>query len=150
MKGDIILNIASESDCRDLWLWRNHPAVRRYFFNRKRISWQEHKEWFYSKVKDGDARIYIAKRGKDKVGVIRFEEAMAVVRVSVNLNPSFFGRGLGSKIIKLGTEKLLNEMKTKKPVVAETTKDNIVSQKAFSKAGYRYAEETEDKVVYKR
>jgi len=147
---DITLNLVSENDCRNLWLWRNHPDVRKGCFRDGCIVWQEHKQWFYKSLKNKNIRIYVASRGKDKIGVIRFRRLKDYIKVSVNLNPEFFGKGLGANIIRLGTEKVLEEKKFRKPIIAEIRLDNIISQKAFYKAGYKYIKTLPDKVIYKK
>lgn len=144
------LKTATKNDCKDIWLWRNHPEARKNFFNPNPIPWKEHREWFYSKIKDEDTKIYIAVLKKSKIGVIRFEIKGSLVKVSINLNPDFFGKGLGHKVIRLGTEKFLKETKARKEIIAEIKRDNIVSRKAFVKAGYRRAERKADILVYKR
>lgn len=53
------------------------------------------------------------------------------------LNPDFLGKGLGSKVIILGTEIFIKEKKPAKPIIAEIKKDNIASVKAFQKAGFK-------------
>lgn len=136
------------SECDNLFKWRNHPDVRKHSFNTKVISWQEHKEWFYSKIKDPNTKIYVATLGKDKIGVIRFEIEDDSAKVSVNLNPDFLGKGLGSKIIKLGTKKFLQEAKVRKGIAAEIKEDNIASKKVFSKAGYVIEKEMKGKSIY--
>ena len=148
MKESILLNTVCEDDCKHLWLWRHCPDVRKNFFNEKTISWQEHKKWFYSKIKDPNTKIYVATLGKDKIGVIRFEIEDDSAKVSVNLNPDFLGKGLGSKIIKLGTKKFLQEAKVRKGIAAEIKEDNIASKKVFSKAGYVIEKEMKGKSIY--
>ncbi|MDD5292058.1 MAG: GNAT family N-acetyltransferase [Candidatus Omnitrophica bacterium] len=145
-----MLNLVSEKDCRDLWLWRNHPDVRKGCFRNECIDWQGHKQWFYSKIKNKNIRIYIASKGKDKIGVIRFRKLKDFVKVSVNLNPESFGKGLGTNIIRLGTEKILEDKKFHKPIIAEIRLDNIISQKAFYKAGYKHVKTLRDKVIYQK
>jgi len=144
----IALNRADKSDCRDLWRWRNNPRIRRNFFDNRPVSWKAHKDWFYSKINDKDTRIYIANIGGKKIGVIRFESRDHLVSVSVNLNPLFFGRRLGGRLIELGTKSFLSESKTPKPIIAQIKRDNTASEKAFFKAGYRRIEEAEAKSIY--
>lgn len=143
------LREALKEDCRDLWIWRNHPDVRRSSFNERPILWHEHKKWFNAKIQDRDIKIYVATFKKSKVGVIRFGVKKNDVLVSVNLNPEFFGRGLGTKIIKLGTEKFMKETKIHRPIFAEIKKENIASFKAFLKAGYKFDREIERENIYK-
>lgn len=147
---DLVLTQATEGDCGRLWLWRNHPLVRKNFFDENPVPWEAHKRWFYSKIKDEGTKIYIANMGKERVGVIRFQTDKDSISVSVNLNPSFFGRGLGTEIIRLGTERFLSETKTAKSIIAEIKEDNTTSAKAFSKAGYKYEEKRKERLVYKK
>lgn len=146
----IALTRAREDDCIDLLEWRNHPDARKNFFDDGIFSQEEHKTWFCGKLKDSSAKIYVARSGDNKVGVIRFEMKRDFVDVSVNVNPLFFRQGFGSEIIRFGTERFYDDVKYADTVVARIKKDNIASQKAFSKAGYICVEEKDGRVVYKK
>ena len=74
---------------------------------------------------------------KEKVGSIRFETDDNVIKTSVMLNPLFLGKGLGSRVIKMGVEKYIKENKPKKSLIVEIKNDNIASIKAFQKVGYK-------------
>lgn len=149
-KTDIKLVIAKEKDCRDIWRWRNHPDVIKGSFNTRPIPWQAHKRWFYSKIKDKNTKIYIARREKEKIGVIRFYTESSQVMVNINLNHEYFGMGFGSKIIAIGSEKFIKSTGENRPIIAEIKKSNIASQKAFAKSGYRRIKSMKDKLVYAR
>jgi spore coat polysaccharide biosynthesis predicted glycosyltransferase SpsG len=132
----IKLNSVKMDDCYDLFRWRNHIEIRRWCFNHEKINLKTHKRWFLSCLKNPMVKMFIAKQGKQKVGVIRFEENASKMLVNVNLNPQFLHRGIGTKLIQLGTEKILKTLKKRKPIIAMIKEDNYISQKAFSKAGY--------------
>lgn len=136
MSARIRLIPVKEDDCRDIWIWRNHPAARRNFFNNRKISWQEHKKWFHSLIKDSRPYIFIARKGSQKIGVIRFEDKRGKMTVSVNLNPKFIFRGFGAKIIRMGSRMILKKERTAKQIIAKIKKNNLPSQRVFSKAGY--------------
>ncbi len=148
MRYNIVLNKVTNADCKDLWEWRNNHKIRKNFFNTHIISWQEHKKWFYSKIKDPNTKIYIAYQGKSKIGVIRFGIKNDSVKVSVNLNPDFLCKGFGSRIIDCGTKKFLNETGIKKQIIAEIKKNNVVSQKAFGKSGYFLVAQKQNIVIF--
>lgn len=135
-EGGISLRNVEACDINDLFNWRNHSDVRKNSFNADLISWDEHEKWFKAKIKDSYTSIYIACSGKDKVGSIRFEDKSDVIKVSIMLNPDFLGKGFGSKIIRLVTERFIKEKNTSKPIHAEIKRDNIASLKAFQKAGF--------------
>lgn len=120
------------NDAKDIYDWRNHPEVRKMSFDSNVFSWDSHIEWFKRK-KDS---IYIFLHENKKIGSVRFDEMPNVVKINVMVNPEYFGKKYGNKIIKLGTETYMREHGNGKPIVAEIKGDNIASLKAFEKAGY--------------
>ena len=127
----------TRDDIRDLFAWRNHPDVRGYFFNPNPISWKEHKGWFAKKSKDPDTTMYLIYCEGEKIGIVRYEDKADAIAVSVMLNPIFLGKGFGSKIIALGTQKFVKQKRPDKPIIAEIKRGNIASIKAFQKAGFK-------------
>ena len=137
MRDIIKLTKAEITDINDIFEWRNHPDIRKNFFNQEMLSWDEHEKWFTAKLKDPDTTIYMAYYRNEKVGAIRFEANDSVIKTSLMLNPDSLGRGFGSKVIKIGVEEFIKDKNPKESLIAEIKKDNIVSIKAFQKAGYR-------------
>ena len=74
---------------------------------------------------------------KEKIGTIRFEANESAIKTSVMLNPDFLGKGLGSKLIKLGVKRFIMEKNHDMQIIAEIKKDNFTSIKAFTKAGFK-------------
>ena len=137
MSNIINLTKAGITDINDIFEWRNHPDIRKNFFNQELLSWEEHEKWFMAKLKDPDTTVYMAYYKKEKIGTIRFESKESVIKTSVMLNPDFLSKGFGSKVIKLGVEKFIREKRPSKSLIAEIKKDNVASAKAFKKAGYK-------------
>jgi RimJ/RimL family protein N-acetyltransferase len=125
------------TDINDIFEWRNHPDIRRNFFNQELLSWEEHEKWFTTKLKDSNATVYMAYYREKKVGTIRFESKESVIKTSVMLNPDFLGKGLGSKVIKLGVERFIMEKNHDMQIIAEIKSENKASIKAFQKAGFK-------------
>lgn len=130
VKEHLRLGIVEECDMA------NHPDTRKCSFNTDTITPEGHEAWFKKKLASADTVIYIAMSGKDKIGTIRFEDIGETIKTSVMLNPAFFGQGLGSKVIAIGTEKYLREKRPAKPIVAEIKTGNTASLRAFAKAGF--------------
>ena len=137
MSNIINLTKAGITDINDIFKWRNHPDIRKNLFNQELLSWEEHEKWFMARLKAPDTIIYMANYRKEKVGSIRFETDDNVIKTSVMLNPLFLGKGLGSRVIKMGVEKYIKENKPKKSLIVEIKNDNIASIKAFQKVGYK-------------
>ncbi len=130
------LRKVKKEDCGFLFRWRNHPEVRRYSLNHNRIKYAEHQQWFFRVIRDPNIKIFIAYHGKERIGVIRFHRGPSKSIINVNLNPRFIGKGLGPGIIRDGTRRYIQENRVKKPIIAETLKSNVRSQRAFEKAGF--------------
>jgi RimJ/RimL family protein N-acetyltransferase len=130
------LRIAAPEDVMDLFLWRSNPDVQKNSFNSKPLLLHEHERWFENRLQDQKTSIYIAVSDNKKIGTIRFEEKSDFIKVSVMLNPEYFGRGFGADLIRLGTEKYADKKNPDKPLIAEIKTDNTASIKAFKKAGY--------------
>ena len=133
------LRRAEFRDSRSLYQWRNHPEVRRNSFQTGRIPYAHHQKWLAATLRRRNRRIYVAETlsGKHKIGVIRFHKEKEGAQVSVGLNPKFFGRGLGTSLIRIGSQKFIEETRLKHPIVAEIKRENKASLRAFYKAGYR-------------
>jgi UDP-2,4-diacetamido-2,4,6-trideoxy-beta-L-altropyranose hydrolase len=131
-------------DCRDIWRWRNNPEVRKMCYETKSIRYSEHRKWFNSKISNVSTGFFIVENGdKQKIGQVRFEKnGKNSSCININLNPDFFGKGLGGKIIKYATRYFMNKFPEVKDITAEIIEGNIVSEKAFKKAGYEFHKHT--------
>jgi len=137
MSNIIILRKAEITDINDIFEWRNHPDIRKNFFNQELLSWDEHEKWFMAKLKDPDAAVYMAYYKKEKIGTIRFEANESAIKTSVMLSPLFLGKGLGSQVIKMGVKRFIMEKNPDMQIIAEIKKDNVASIKAFQKADFK-------------
>ena len=145
-KGNTLLKLrnVTKDDCRDIWHWRNHPEVRKVCYETEPLRYNEHQRWFSDKINNTSTDFFIVENeNKQKIGQVRFEKnSKNAACINVNLNPIFFGKGLGSKIIKNATEYFMNKYSKIKVITAEILDSNIVSQKAFKKAGYKFHKHT--------
>ncbi len=140
-KRNINLRHADMGDSYELWFWRNHPGVRRWCLNNRKIDYKDHKKWLSGLLEKGNSVIYIARdRILGKIGQIRFDiEEGNLAYVSVNLNPLFLGKGMGNKIIKIGTYIFIKEKPEIKTILAEIIDSNVFSKRSFEKAGYKFS-----------
>lgn len=140
-RKNICLRRATETDCYDVWNWRNHPEVRRWSFDKGEIDYSYHVEWFKEKLGNKDSRIYIAENERgQKLGQVRFERKKAdLAVVNINVNPDFLRKGLGNRILSKATLQYLRDNREVKEVRAEILEGNSASRKAFQKAGYRFS-----------
>ena len=75
MDNNLILREANKSDLKFLFELANDEMCRAFAFNKKNILIDEHKDWFYEKLRNKqNSRIFIAINNKnERIGQIRFE-----------------------------------------------------------------------------
>lgn len=141
MTASIRLREARPDDCRSLHELANEPQARAMSFTQQSIESGEHRRWFDRKLADPYTSIYLALDEADRViGFARFEKKREEVCISVALDRSFRGKGLGAQLIALAVEKYRERDDDR--IRAYIRKENRISQKAFQNAGFRYHSES--------
>ncbi len=135
-KSRIELRPADESDCRMIYNWANDEIVREASFSTETISWDNHVEWFQTKLKDSGCEIYIAHNEDGiQLGQVRFEMDHNDAIISISLDPACRNKGYGRQIIAMGTRKIM-ERRNVEQVRAMVKKSNIASLRAFKNASF--------------
>ena len=133
----IKLRKANMIDCKDVFKWRNDPKTRQMSFDTKEIDFKDHEEWFKKSLKEPDRHMFIAEDGIRKIGVVRIDRLNADAgEININIAPGCRGKGYGSRLIKLATDKMIKTGKFSF-IIARIKVSNVASIKAFEKAGYR-------------
>ena len=129
------VRFAKIEDSNDILSWRNDPVSRKNFKDSSILSIESHTIWFKNKLESDTARLIIAEKEEEKIGVTRFEIIDDSVLVSINLNPDSRGKGYGSRMLLL-SEEILDFRITRSLYKAEILKNNFASIKIFEKSGY--------------
>ena len=134
LRKDVELRLVEEVDCKVLYEWQQTPGTRKYFRSSAVPSWEEHKKWFSSKLKQKDCSIYIITKDDRPVGSIRLEYTISLnsEEVSIQIDPSKLGRGYAFN----GMKKLLKEIGQDKKLYAYVEKENKPSHALFQKLGF--------------
>ena len=126
-----------EDDCRLLWEWANDPEARAVSFSSEPIAWEQHVEWFESKLKDPRCIFYIAMNSDGlPIGQVRYDLDGNEAVISISIDQRFRGKGYGSTIIWLASQKLF-EVSDVTVIHAYVRQSNPASARAFVKAGFR-------------
>jgi len=140
----IYLRKAEPGDCRRLWILANDPAARAASFTNGWIDWSTHVEWFDRVLKNDQRHLFVAENAEGEfAGQIRFDIEQEEAVVSVAIDPSKRGHGLGAALIRAGTQRCLDEVPSVTVVHAFIKRTNGVSVAVFTKGGYRLAGLTE-------
>lgn len=147
-KERISLREASMDDIEDTFKWANNPAVRKYSFNQKKISFETHKTWFQDKLKDVDCFYYIAFFGSQKVGSFRFDVDNEKGIISFLLDSHFHGMGLGKELLQKGVEKIKKDLNKAIKMVGYVFADNKASIFLFEKFGFHKTKQKDGILEY--
>ena len=133
----LTLREAVASDARLLFDWVNDPVVRAQSFTQTMIPWEDHQRWFARKLADTRCLLWIALDARGRpVGQVRFDlgdDASAII--SIAIAPECRGQGYGATAIALACE-ALRARRAALTVIAYIRRDNVASQRAFSRAGF--------------
>lgn len=137
MTAALTLRRATPADCRQLWLWVNDAATRASSFNSADVSWPDHVAWFEARLASPDTRMYIAEADDGApVGQVRFDVDVAGdAEMDVSLDAAWRGRHLAPGLLRMAAEAFLLEGPRR--LVAHVRPDNLASQRAFERAGFR-------------
>ena len=143
-EGSLHLRPATADDCRRVWEWANDPAVRAVSFTSDAIPWEQHVAWFTRKLADANTRLWIAEQDGAPLGQVRFDLDGSTATISVSLDTTRRGKSLGALLIWSACHKLFRESAVD-AVHALIKPDNAASVRAFEKAGFEPAGQTEVK-----
>lgn len=131
----VSLRRALMADAENLYEWRNAPQTRKHFFDSKPFSWDEHHQWLTQMLARDNCHLLIAHVGETPIGSLRYDVRDAIAEVSVYLKPGLTGKGLGVALLKAGNDWVASHLSVNR-VLAKIIPANVISQKAFSKAGF--------------
>ena len=116
--------------------WSNDRLMRQMAFNSNTIPADDHRCWFYSRLRNDQCKIYILET-KDKlsVGVVRFEHADDGWEIALSIDAAVRGRGLGSLVLEAAMGRLRVEL-PHASLFARVKHENVQSQALFERAGF--------------
>ena len=136
---DIALRRVGEQDCKIIWHWANELQTRAASFSSNPIPWEDHLSWFTEKLHSGNCILYKATNQHGvPLGLARIDLGQSAPVISVSLDLDFRSLGLGSKLIRIATERAMKERNLERidALIKMNTADSL---RAFTKAGYEKA-----------
>lgn len=118
-------------DKEQLYIWAIDKQTRSNAINQKEISFEEHLNWFDSKLKLKNKKYFILKNEKTSLGLLRLDKIGGYWNISYLIDKKYRGFGLGQKII----EKAILE-RDGLPLRAEIKEENIASKRIFQKLSF--------------
>ena len=115
---------AKKSDCGILFEWVNETETRRQSFQSRRITSEEHNQWFQNALKDERIQLLILYLSEKPVGSIRFSIEGSSAVLSYSIDRGYRGCGLGRESLGLLSLRAVTKL------------DNIASQKVLLENGF--------------
>jgi UDP-2,4-diacetamido-2,4,6-trideoxy-beta-L-altropyranose hydrolase len=135
---EMLVRPAATKDEFLLFEWANDPAVRRFSFNKNRITQDEHHNWFMARLEDPTCTMLIGEDSQGlPLGQVRFETDLSRHEATVHLTvePALRGTGIGSRLLR-ETVTLWRSRAPEFTVVAEVVGDNGASKRLFLGANF--------------
>ncbi len=127
---------ANEEDCLRYFEWANDPLTRQYSYQSEPISLAQHEQWFYEKINNSNAFLYVLALNKQAIGQIRFDLKNKKAIISFSIDKDYRGKRLGMLTLKKGIEVFKKEMPNI-PIIGFVKKENKASSKAFRALNFK-------------
>jgi RimJ/RimL family protein N-acetyltransferase len=134
--ADIHLRAARDEDSHTVWQWANDSETRAMSFNSEPIAWEDHLQWYRSKLMNPRCFFYIATDEQCRpIGQVRFDLDDAQAVISVGLASEARGRSLASPVVVRALDELFTESDVSE-VHAYVKPTNQASIRTFLKADF--------------
>tara|TARA_R110000824_G_scaffold219743_2_gene406728 strand:- start:1907 stop:2347 length:441 start_codon:yes stop_codon:yes gene_type:complete len=133
----MILRNATREDASLIFDWRNDEAARKASASSDPLDWLEHCEWLQSRLETSSSeKVFMAEENEGHPvaygRILHRPKNMATISICVD--PSLRGQGIGTRVIKLLRDKIIKGKRTPVAIIKDT---NIISQQAFIANGFR-------------
>lgn len=146
-KREIILRQATWNDAAMILKWRNAKENRCCSLDERIITKKEHINWFKKVLKDKSRLFLIAEDNGKATGVLRYDIVGNTAMVSIYLKPGTSGKGIGSTMLRYGSDWLRQHVSSVTRMEAKIIPGNIASIKAFAKVGFRQSYVVYEKIL---
>jgi UDP-2,4-diacetamido-2,4,6-trideoxy-beta-L-altropyranose hydrolase len=128
-----VLRKAIASDVDTVYEWANEKLARTMSYNNDPIPYNDHVNWFGSKINNPSSPYYIFEMDGKQVAQIRFDIKEEKALLSYSIGNEFRGKSLGVWILAEGIKKLIYEYKVVRSVSGFVKQENIASCRSFEK-----------------
>jgi RimJ/RimL family protein N-acetyltransferase len=124
---------ATPADARLFFDWRNDKLVAAQSFSSDPIEFDQHKNWFESKLADPDSHLYVFQSDDRDAGQVRFDQDNDSALISYSLDAGFRGKGLATPLLQCAIDTFCRENPVVRTLIAKVKKDNTASNRVFEK-----------------
>ncbi|MCO5233142.1 MAG: GNAT family N-acetyltransferase [Chitinophagales bacterium] len=135
----ISIRLAEKSDELITFEWTNDTETRKNSFSNNIISFEEHSNWWNSKIRFNT--YFIVEVNSKRAGIIRFDKHKDYYTIGINIAPEFRNRGFSSKFLFISCKKFRKNHN--EDIFAFIKPENLASIKSFEKAGFVFIDKIE-------
>lgn len=140
---DLTLLPATERHVKEYWRINNDPSVRAVSFSAESIPWETHLAWYERSLESSQRKLYVTVELERVVAVSRMDILEESAEISLAVEPSCHGRGIGVWTIQQTGSAFKEAHPSIKKVRALVKAENIPSRRTFEKAGYTLSDTAE-------
>ena len=144
---DIHLRDATIYDKLLVFEWRNIDTLVALSSHQKKVTLQEHQQWFKRKIVDLNCKLLIIQLKNENIGLIRIESEHEECEVTIYLIPGHEGQGFGYVALSQAIDNCTLNCKS---YLAKVQSKNVPSQKLFQKLGFSEASENDAFILYNK
>ncbi|HTA63659.1 MAG TPA: GNAT family N-acetyltransferase [Bacteroidia bacterium] len=133
--NELAYRMANENDLIQYYEWANDDEVRNNSFSSDKISLENHKNWFLSKLKSSCCSMYLFLYGGEAAGQVRIDKSNNETVIGISVDKQHRGKSLGIQMLCKSTNDYLSKYKNE-TIIAYVKETNIASLTIFTKAGF--------------
>ena len=145
--NNIYLREATINDELLVFEWRNIDSLVALSSKQKKVTLQEHQQWFKKKIADLNCKLLIIQLKNENIGLIRIESEQGECEITIYLIPGYEGQGFGHTALSQAIDNCTLNCKS---YLAKVQSKNIPSQKLFQKLGFSEASENDAFILYNK
>lgn len=147
---DLKLRSAKLFDKEKTYEWANNSLVRKFSFNNDPIPFENHSKWFIERLESNHCAYYILEIDENAIGSIRFDIENTTAKINYLIDPEFTGKGLGTRILREGIDRLRLEKPFVNIIYGFVIKENLASIKIFENLGFKLVLENDNDLKFER
>ena len=134
----------------EILLWRNHPYIRQWMFDKELISLENHISYIDSLQEKKDRVYFVIKQYGQSIGVIDFTNIdLNNLEAEIGLYAKPMLKGVGSLLMHNIVEYGFNELKLKK-LVSKVFEDNFSAIRLYEKFNFKQVDKQDSLLVMER
>ena len=135
-KQEVTVREATQEDAHLYFEWANDPIVRQMSFHTDPIQWDDHINWFNTKINSSLSHLLICYQRTTPIGQVRFDILEGgQAEIDISIAKDFRGQGLGEAMLDAAMEyeRCMNGIDS---FVAEVKEENLPSMRMFLANGF--------------